>query len=86
MKGEVMKTIETKYLGPTTHKGSRIRATDGDNSIIVSYDGMLEHEDAHWKAAEALCHKLKWSGCMVQGETKNGYVFVFANDTYREIA
>ena len=73
-----MKAIRTKYLGPTNTKGSRIVATDEDgNRVIISSGGADSVENNHRRAAEALCAKMNWTGKMVSGSLKNGYVFVF---------
>ncbi len=72
-----MKSITTAYHGPTNYRGSRIKATDGDNAVYVSYRSELNGDENHREAALALAKKLKWGGVMVQGETKDGYVFVF---------
>ena len=75
-----MKAITTKYHGPTTTRGSKISASDKDgNRVYISYDYALNSEDAHRKAAVALCSTMNWSGAdtMVCGSIKNGYVFVF---------
>jgi hypothetical protein len=73
-----MKAIITKYHGPTHTKGSRISASDEDgNRVTVSKNHSLNSETAHRVAAEALCLKMRWTGKMVSGSIKNGYVFVF---------
>jgi hypothetical protein len=76
-----MKSIETRYHGPTNTRGARISATDcGDHVIYVSAD-MSEKsgEDLHREAAVELCIKLGWVDYdkLVGGATKAGYVFVF---------
>lgn len=81
-----MKAIETKYLGPTDFKGSRIVADDGDgNRVTISYPYELSGEEVHRAAAVALCEKMGWSGAdtLVGGSTKRGYVFVFTNEGRR---
>lgn len=76
-----MKAIVTKYHGPTNCKGSRITASDEDgNRCTISYPYELSGEEVHRKAAQALCDKMKWSGTLVGGSLKNGYVFVFENN------
>ena len=75
-----MKAIMTKYHGPTETRGSRISASDSDgNRVYIPYDYKLTDEEAHRKAAVALCAKMKWSGAdtMVCGSNRDGYVFVF---------
>lgn len=81
-----MKAIVTKYRGPDHKRGSRITATDEDgNRITISYPHEISgYENVHRKAAEALCEKMKWSGEMVCGSLKHGYVFVFINGNVGE--
>lgn len=75
-----LKTIETRYIGATDYKGSRVMATDcGDHRIYGHYDNALSGHNAHWQVAARLANQLGWSGEMVCGATKNGYVFVFVN-------
>jgi len=74
-----MKAIVTKYHGPTNTRGSRITASDEDgNKITISYPYELSGEAVHRKAAQALCDKMKWSGNLVGGSLKHGYVFTFS--------
>lgn len=73
-----MQTISTEYFGPTNSKGSRIKATaSGGKSKTIPYPHELNQEDAHRRAATTLAESLNWSGRMIQGSTKKGYVFVF---------
>jgi hypothetical protein len=73
-----MKAIKTKYKGPTNTRGSRIIASDEDgNKVTISYPYELSGEDCHLKAANALCAKMGWTGELIGGSLKNGYVFVF---------
>ena len=78
-----MKTISVKYLGPTDCKGSRLKASDGDNSITIDYPhgvgGMGADLDTYAVAARALCKKLGWDGKMAASHTKDGAVFVFVS-------
>ena len=77
-----MKAIQTKYIGPTNTKPSRIKAFDGDNSITISYSS--ESKNPHADAALALARKLNWTGTLIEGSTKDGQVFVFADgDAYQ---
>lgn len=74
-----MKAITTKYLGPTDRRGSRIsKASDGNNSVTIGYPHELSGEAVHRAAAEALKTKMGWSGDLIAGAVKGGYVFVFA--------
>ena len=75
-----MKAIETKYLGPTNFRGSRIKVTDGDNSMILGMNDALDVDDNHDQAALAFFNDLGWHGKLIRGGTKRGYVYVFAHD------
>ena len=76
-----MKSITTKYNGPTNTRGSRYTATDNDgNRVTVSIDHELGSEDNHDAAALALCRKMQWSGKMVRGFIGTGNVYVFLNE------
>ncbi len=70
--------ITTKYLGPTNHRGSRIKANSQAGSITLPRDYSLNVSDNHAKAARALAEKLGWSGEWHGGATANdaGYTFV----------
>jgi hypothetical protein len=73
-----MKAIETRYVGPTNTKGSRIIASDSDgNRVSISYPHELSGEACHRAAADRLCEKMGWTGRRAGGATKRGYVFVF---------
>lgn len=72
-----MIAIETKYLGPTNTKGSRIKATGNGHSVTISYPYELSGEAVHRKAAQALADKMNWPGRLIGGATRSGYVFVF---------
>ena len=74
-----MKAITCKYLGPTNHKGSRIKAYDFDNNqITIPFDYGLSDYDLYKSAAYALCDKMNWTNNgMTGGGVKDGMVFVF---------
>lgn len=81
-----MKTIETRYIGPSNYRGARISATDcGDHHVYVPYPQELSGAEAHWPAAQKLARQLGWKGTMIAGGTKAGYVFVFAEGDAFEI-
>ena len=74
-----MKAITTRYAGPTNHRGSRfIASAEGVSSVSIPYDYALDAYANHEKAAYALCRKYGWSGRLIGGGTKKGYVWVFA--------
>ena len=74
-----MQYIKTKYMGPTNHRGSRVKAvlSYGKTSITVSYDHALSSFDNHKTAALALIAKLDWGGSRYcAGSADDHYVFV----------
>ena len=75
-----MKTILTHLLPPSGPHGVRIIANDQEgHRAVVPYDARLKPADAHRRAALRLCAKMGWTGSLVQGALKRGYVFVFPN-------
>lgn len=78
-----MKAIFTKVLGQTNTLPTRVKAFDSDgNSITLSADAIhtgtgLAQEETHRVAANELKKKMGWTGKLVAGETKDGFVFVF---------
>lgn len=76
-----MIAIQTKYVGPTNTRGSKIKAfTSNGHSVSVSYHHELSHELCHFEAVKALVKKydLNWNiNNMRYGGTKDGYVFCF---------
>lgn len=81
-----MKAIQTRYLGATNFRGSRVKAyTEGGNSVTVSYDDSVSRDDAHDQAAIALCKKLGWKYPMIRGGSPDGRgnVYVFSIDSER---
>ena len=76
-----MIAIQTKYLGATNTKPSRIKAfTCNGHSCIISYDYALSDAKLHFKAVKALVSKCKldWDiSKMNYGGVKDGYVFTF---------
>ena len=55
-----MQAVKTRYLGPTNHKGSRIKATAYAGSVTISFDYALDLGANHEAAAVALLTKLSW--------------------------
>ncbi len=75
-----MKAIITKYHGPGNIMGARITAKDEDgNKVSISYPYELSGEAVHRLAAETLRSKMNWTGELVGGSIKGGYVFVFTS-------
>jgi len=75
-----MIAIQTKYLGPTDARGSRIKAwTETGHAVTVGYPHEArEGAAAHSVAALALAAKLGWDGTLIAGATDRGYVFVWS--------
>ena len=75
-----MQSIETRYLGPTNHRGARIKANSYAGSVTVPYDYGVTTDLAHTNAAFALIEKLGWSDdvrLFMGGNAKgDGYNFV----------
>ena len=71
--------IETKYLGPTNHRGGRIKASAQAGSITIPWDHALNTDNNHDMAAIALLKKLGWKGKLEGGGNArgNGNVYVF---------
>ena len=78
-----MKAIQTKYLGPTNNRGSRIKAFDCDgNSVTISYDSSKNSDANHRTAAVTLAEKMNWKGTISGGYVDKGMVWVFVGDIY----
>ena len=76
-----MKAILTKYLGPTNHRGARVKAyAEGVKPLTIGY-----HNDANpfQAAALALARREGWTGELIEGGTPDGSVFVFAGQGAR---
>jgi hypothetical protein len=50
--------IITKYLGPTNHRPSRIKATSWRDSVTLPLDHALNAAENYRAAAQALCDKI----------------------------
>ena len=75
-----MQVITTKFLPPTNHKGSRIKAMAEAGSVTVSKDHSLSEKEAHAAAALQLMEKYEWFGELIGGVTHRGeYAWVFTN-------
>lgn len=73
----VYQSIETRYIGPTNHRGSRIVATTpGGHRLIHNYDYALNVDGNHYAAADKLREKLDWPAIVAGGSTKAGYAWL----------
>jgi len=52
--------IITRFIGPTNHKGSRIKATADAGTVIISWDYNQDVPANHMRAASALASKYGW--------------------------
>ena len=69
-----MQAIQTRYLGPTATKGTRIRASSYGGSVTISYQHNLTLTENHLAAAQALQLRLQWTGTLASGTLPNGDV------------
>lgn len=72
-----MAVIETKYLGATDTRGSRIKAKSDDGSIMVPYSYQMGQQANHIRAAVRLADKYALGKHIVIVGNKlddNGYV------------
>lgn len=91
-----MIAIQTKYLGPTNHRGARVKAwTANGRQLTIDYPyDAREGADAHAVAAVELARMIltdirettpgayPFGFDLVAGETDHGYVFVDRNSGY----
>jgi hypothetical protein len=71
--------IETKYIGPTITRGSRIKATSNTGSILIPYPQECSHRAAHLLAAKTLLRKLNFVPGVIHSAPavkSSGYVVV----------
>lgn len=72
-----MNAIQTKYIGPTNYRGSRVKAsTESGATLTVGWNHGVTHDENHRLAAFALAKKLNWVGKWCGGGTKTGGVYV----------
>jgi hypothetical protein len=70
-----MQAIQTRYIGPSNVRGSRVKAFAQAGSITLEWDSALNSDENHRAAAEALCEKLGWTplyGTLASGTVKSG--------------
>lgn len=72
-------TIITRFLGPTNHRGSRVKASVGHDprrSLTLDWEHALNPTLNHVLAAEQLAIREGFAGQWTMGETADSYVFV----------
>ena len=72
--------LETRWVGPTNYKGSRVVATVGEGKHpatrhVHAWDYSLGVEGNHYAAADALRAKLDWPPIKAGCATRKGYAF-----------
>ena|SRR5271166_4974029 len=86
-KGCEMQAIQTTFLGPTDHRGPRVKARCNAGSITIAWDSRADVFANHAAAARQLCIKLGWSkkyyGALYGGSLPgdSGYCFVMVRDS-----
>lgn len=74
--------VRTKFLGPTTHQGSRISVTHGQGTgirgkrVVLSWDHALDTADNHCLAIKFYLDRMGWGGEWVVGADDTGYYAV----------
>jgi len=76
----MLQAITTKYLGPTNHKGSRIKVKSYAKSITYSWDYSLDVGENHTAAANKFLKEMEWDKDtkLIGGSLpdNSGYAFV----------
>lgn len=73
-----MSEIETTFLGPTEHRGDRIKAAMGNAYVLTSYDYKLTVLENHRLAAEQAAKAFGFDPSTVKvidGERERGFRF-----------
>jgi hypothetical protein len=71
--------ISTRYLGPTNHRGARIKVTAEAGALTVSWDHSLNVDENHAKAAKAFADRWDWGGVWIGSPSPDGKGYVFVN-------
>jgi hypothetical protein len=77
-----VRALQTRYLGPTTHRGARIKAwAEGVGSLSQPRDYDQDIDAAHRAAARALADRHGWEWALLSGVLPNGdHCHVFMGD------
>lgn len=76
-----MKAITVRYRGPGNVRGSRFIVTDGDSRKVYHTDHRLTHDAGAAQAAIRFAQWRGWQGVLLEGSTREGWVFVFDGST-----
>jgi hypothetical protein len=81
-----MQAIQTRYIGPTNHRGARIRVFSAGfpRGITVPWKDELGISDNHRAAVEAFLRRHEWWGVWIGGgmPDQRGDVYVCAGRDY----
>lgn len=69
--------IHTKYIGPTNHKGARVKAYGQAGAVTVGWDHALDTQGNHNRAVVAFLESFKWGGTWVNGGSADDVGFVY---------
>lgn len=69
--------IETKYLGATNHRGSRISAKRNHRRVIIAYDPAMTPLANHCRAAKVLGDEMTTKGRWIAADKHDGDGMVF---------
>jgi hypothetical protein len=71
-----MNAIQSKYLGPTSYRGSRVKAwlDECHTTVTIPWDSALDPADNHRRAAQELCKAMGWKCRLITGFTGRVYV------------
>ena len=58
----MLQAIQTKYLGPTNSRGSRVKTYCRAGGVTVEWLSNLDAEENHKRAVMQLIKKLEWDG------------------------
>ena len=67
-----MQAILTKFIAPTDHRPSRIKATCQARSLTLSWEHAWNPDGNHRAAAQALATQLGWHGRWISGDLPDG--------------
>lgn len=75
--------IETRFLGPTNHRGARVTARANAGRVTIGWNFESSVEQNHWRAAEALavCLGWAWGDHWVCGGSADGLGYVFVDSS-----
>ena len=75
-----MQAIETRYLGPTDMRGSRVKATtESGRTLTLDWDSALSSEANHTQCARMLAEQMEGGREWYRAGVKHGFVFVRAD-------